>query len=79
MLLNKASTSKLAIQRSLSWVKILSTKMKEPLTVNWCNVISDRTGTKNFANLYVGVTITERVGLNGGNPFLRGLCTLGDP
>ena len=36
-------------------------------------------GTKNFASLYVGVPIAERMGLNGGNPFLRGLCFLADP
>ena len=24
-------------------------------------------GTKNFASLYVGVSIAERIGLNGGN------------
>ena len=41
--------------------------------------MSGRTGTKHFAILYVGVPITERMGLNGGNPFLRGLCTLDDP
>ena len=53
--------------------------MKESLTVNSFCVISDRTGTKNFASLYVGVPIAERIGLNGGNPFIRGLCTLADP
>ena len=36
-------------------------------------------GTKKFANLYVGILIAERMGLNAGNPFLRGLCTLTDP
>ena len=53
--------------------------MKESLTVNSFQVISDRTGTKNFANLYVGVPIAERISLNGGNPFIRGLCILADP
>ena len=42
-------------------------------------VISDRTGTKNFAGFYVGVPIAEKIGLNGGNPFMRGLCTSADP
>ena len=46
MLVNKVSTSKLAIQRSLPWVKVSSTKTKEFLTVNSFCVISDRKGTK---------------------------------
>ena len=45
MLVNKASTSKLAKQRSLSWVKISWTKIKGSLTVNSFCVISDRKGT----------------------------------
>ena len=53
--------------------------MKESLIVNSFCVISYRRGTKNFASLYVGVPIAERIGLNGGNPFIRGLCTLADP
>ena len=53
--------------------------MKESLTVNSFCVTLDRMGTKNFANLYVGVPIAERIGLNGINPFLRGLCSLADP
>ena len=32
-----------------------------------------------FAILYIGIPIAERMGLNGGNPFLSGLCTLVDP
>ena len=67
MLVIKASTSKLAIQRPLSWVK-----------VSWTKVVK-RTGLKNFANFYVGVPIAERMGLSGGDPFLRGLCTWADP
>ena len=51
MLVDKTSTSELAIQRSLSWIKISSTKVKESLTVNSFCVISDRTGTKKSANL----------------------------
>ena len=78
-MVNKPSTSKLAIWRSLSWDKISSTKVKESLTENSFCVLSDRSGTKNFASLYVGVPIAERMGLNGSNPVLRGLCTLADP
>ena len=36
-------------------------------------------GTRNFASLYVGVPIAERMGLNDGNPFLMGLCLLAEP
>ena len=36
--------------------------MKESLTVNSFCVTSDRTETKNFASLYVGVPISERIG-----------------
>ena len=53
--------------------------MKEFFTVNSFCVISDRTRTKNFASLYVGVPIAKRIGLNGGNSFIMGLCTLADP
>ena len=36
-------------------------------------------GTKNFASLYVGVPIAERMSLSRGHPCLRGLCNLADP
>ena len=52
--------------------------MKKSLTVNLICVISDKIGTKNFASLYVRVPIAQRIGLNGGSPFIRGLHTLAD-
>ena len=55
-----------------------STKVKKSFTVNSFWVISDRIGTKNFASLYVGVPISEKIGLNVGNPFIMVLCTLAD-
>ena len=71
MLINRPSASKLAMKRSLFWVENSSTKVKKSLTLNsFCNV-SDRTGTKNITNLYVGVPIAERMNLNGGILFLR--------
>ena len=76
MLVKKASTSKLARWRSMFWV---STKVKESLTVNSFCVISGKTGPKNFTSLFAGVSISEKIGLNGGNPFVRGLCTLANP
>ena len=36
-------------------------------------------GTKNFASFYIGIAVVERIDLNEGNPFLRGLCTLAGP
>ena len=41
--------------------------------------MSDRTGTQNFASFYFAVPIAERIGLNGGNPFIRALCISADP
>ena len=61
MLVNKASTSKLAIWRSLFWVKISSTKVKESRALNSFCVISDRTETKSFVSLYVGVPISHQL------------------
>ena len=78
MLVNKASTSKIVIWRSLFWVKISSTKAKESFTVNWFCVTSDRTPTKSFASFYVGIPVAERIDLNGGNPFIKSLWILGD-
>ena len=46
--------------------------MKESLTGNSFCAISDRTGTKKFASLYVGVAIAVRKAVNGVNPFIRG-------
>ena len=78
MLVNKASTSKLVIWRSLFWVKISSTKVKESFTVNWFCVTSDRTATKSFASFYVGIPVAERIDLNDGNPLIKSLWILGD-
>ena len=79
MFVNKASTSKLAILRSLFCVKISSKIVKESLTVNSLCVISDRMENKNLASLYVGVPIAERIGMNGSNPIIKGLCISADP
>ena len=58
---------------------ISSANVKKSLTVNLFCVISDRTGTKTFASLYAGVSVAERIGLNGGIHLRNGLCTLADP
>ena len=36
-------------------------------------------GTKNFANFYVGVPISDKIGRKGGTPSLIGLCILARP
>ena len=36
-------------------------------------------GTKTFASLYAGVSVPERIGINGGIHLRKGLCTLADP
>ena len=41
--------------------------------------MSDKMGTNNFGSLKVGIAIAERMGLNGGNIFLRVLSTLTYP
>ena len=43
-------------------------------TSSFC-VLSDRMETKRFASFYVGMPTAEKIGLNGGNPFLRGLLS----
>ena len=58
---------------------ILSANVKKSLTVNLFCVISDRMGTKTFASLYAGVSVPERIGINGGIHLRKGLCTLADP
>ena len=49
MLVDKQSTSKLAIFRWLHCIKILSKKVKNFLTVNLCCVILDTMETECFA------------------------------
>ena len=42
-------------------------------------VRGSRTGTKNFASLYVGVPMTDKIGLKDGRPSLTILWTLAKP
>ena len=43
--------------------------------VNSFCALSHKVGTKSFTSFYVGVSIAERIYLNGGSPF-EGLYTL---
>ena len=63
MLVNNDSTSRLAIKRELSYFVISLAKLKESLTVNSLWVKDSKIGIKNFARLYPGVLIAERIGL----------------
>ena len=79
MLVNNDSTSRLAIKRELSYFVISLAKLKESLTVNSLWVKGSKIGIKNFARLYPGVLIAERIGLNLGILSTTGLWTSGLP
>ena len=76
---NKKSTSKLPITRELSCSTISFAKQKVSLTVNSLDVLEFILGTKNFAILYDGVPIAERMSLKGGHPSTMFLYTLQRP
>ena len=67
---NNESISKLPITRELSCSTISFAKQKVSLTVNSIDVIEFILGTKNFAILYDGVPIAEKIGLKGGHYLL---------
>ena len=71
--------SKLAIKRFESNVKSSSEKENESLIVYSLDVEGASKGTKNFAILYVGVPISDKIGRKGGTPSLIGLCILARP
>ena len=52
---------------------------KVSLTMNSLDVIESILGTKNFAILYDGVPIAEKMGLKGGHLSTMFLCTLQRP
>ena len=71
--------SKLAITRLESNVKSSSEKENESLIVYSVDAKGASKGTKNFAILYVGVPISDKIGRKGGTPSLIGLCILARP
>ena len=77
MLVNSDSTSRLAIKRELSYFVISLTKLKESLIVNSLWVKGSKIDIKNFARLYPGVLIAERIGLNLGILSTTGFWTFG--
>ena len=54
ILVNKDSTSRLAINSELSYDVISLAKLKESLTVNWLWVRGSKIGIENLAKLYPG-------------------------
>ena len=63
----------------LSHFVISLAKLKKSLTVNSLWVKGSKNGIKNFARLYPGVLITERIGLNLGILSTTDLSTFGFP
>ena len=53
-----------------------SANENESWTENSLTVKGDKIGTKNFARLYVGVSIADKMGQNEGQLSMIGLCTL---
>ena len=79
MLVNKDSTSRLAIYSELSFVVISLTRLKESLTVNSLWVRDSNIGIKNLAILYPGVFIADRIDWNFSKLLTTGLWILGLP
>lgn len=71
MLVNNASTSRLATYKLESCCKISSKNEKESLTVYSLPVTLAIKGTRNLAK--VGVPMAERIGRKGGTPFFGSL------
>ena len=68
MLVKSDSISKLAITSLESKLWSSSENVKESLIVYSVVVRSSSTGTKNFARLYVGVPMADKIGLKDGSP-----------
>ena len=78
MLVNKDSTSRVAIYRELSYLISLA-KLKESLIVNLLWVRGSSIGIKNLAILYLGVFIADKIGLNFAKLLTTNLWILGLP
>ena len=55
-------------------MKRISTNKNVSWTVNSLTVKGDKTGLKNFARLYVGVPIADKIGQDVGQFSMIGLC-----
>ena len=65
MLVKRESTSRLPIKNSESCSTISSAKVKESFTVYSLLIKDFKIGTRNFADLWVGVLITNKIGRKG--------------
>ena len=79
MLVKRLSTSKVGMIQLASKLPTSSANENESWTVNSLTVKSDKIGTKNFARLYVGVPIADKMGQKEGQLSMVGLCTLALP
>ena len=79
MLVKRLSPSKLAIIQLVSKLTTSSANENESWTVNSLTVKGDKIGTKNFAILYVGVPIANKMGRKEGQLSMIGLCDLALP
>ena len=71
MLVKSDSTTKLAIASLESKLSSSSGNVKESLIVYSLVVRGSSIGTKNFASLYVGVLMADRIGLKAGRPSVK--------
>ena len=77
MLVNKDSTSRLAINTELWCVVVSLPKLKESLIVNSLWVGGSRIGIKNWAILYPYIFIADKIGRNFGKLLATALWILG--
>ena len=75
MLVKRLSTSKLVMIQLESKLATSSANENESWTVKSLTVKGDKIGTKNFARLYVGVPIADKMGQKEGQLSLMGLYT----
>ena len=78
MLVNRYSISKLAITSLESKLWCCSAYVKESLIVYWLVVRSSSIGTKNFASLYVGVHVADKVGVKDRRPSVKSFWNLAE-
>ena len=79
MLVKRLSTSKLGMTQLASKLTTSSANENESWTVNSLTVTGDKIGIKNFARLYVGVPIADKMGRKEGQLSMVDLCTLALP
>ena len=79
MLVNKDSTSRLAMYNELSYVVLSLAKLKKSLKISSSWVRGSSIGIKNLAILYWGVFIVDWISRNFGKLLTTSLWILGLP